>query len=72
LFRNLALRRYVWDVIYAADEYLAVLDTYSGHRALDSTRRQRLFDRIRRRIEARPEGNVRKTYLGMLNVAQRL
>lgn len=70
-FRNIAARRYVWDVIYTADEYIAVLNTYSGHRALDDVRCERLYGRIRQRIEARPEGTVRKTYLAMLNVAQR-
>jgi hypothetical protein len=66
VFRNLAVRRYVWDVVYTADEYLAVLDTYSGHRALDATLRARLYERIRRRIQ----GTVRKTYLATLNVAR--
>lgn len=71
-FRNLAARRYLWDVTYSADEYIAVLDTYSGHRALDEARRKELYARIRRRIEARPEGTVRKTHLATMNVAQRL
>ncbi len=70
LFRNVGVRRYAWDVVYAADEYIAVLDTYSGHRALDPARRERLYERIRKRIEARPEARVRKTYLATLNVAR--
>jgi SAM-dependent methyltransferase len=72
LFSNLAVRRYLWDVIYTADDYTAVLDTYSGHRALDEETRERLYERIHRRIEARPERKVRKTYLATLNVAERL
>lgn len=71
-FRNVAARRYLWDVTYSADAYLAVLNTYSGHRALDDDTRRRLLSRIRRRIDARPGRRVRKTYLAMLNVAQRL
>ena len=71
-FRSLASRRYLWDVIYTAEEYIAVLETYSDHRALDAAIRERLLDRIRRRVEARPDPRVRKTYLAMLNVAQRL
>ena len=70
-FRNVAARRYVWDVAYTAEQYLDVLGTYSGHRALDDDTRERLLDRIRRRIDARPGGQVRKTYLAMLNVAER-
>lgn len=72
LFRNVAVRRYLWDVVYTADEYIDVLNTYSGHRALDERTRHRLLARIRRRIEARPGGRVRKTYLAMLNVAERI
>jgi hypothetical protein len=34
--------------------------------------RDELFARIRRRIEARPGGTVRKTYLALLNVAERV
>jgi SAM-dependent methyltransferase len=71
-FRNVGARRYLWDVIYTADEYVAVLNTYSGHRALDDDTRERLLTRIHRRIEARPERNVRKTYLAMLYVAERV
>ena len=72
LFRNVGARRYQWDVIYTAHEYIGVLGTYSGHRALDDARRERLFERIRRRIESRPDGKVRKTYLAMLNIAERV
>ena len=70
-FRNVAARRYVWDVTYGPDEYTALLNTYSGHRALDDDTRERLLARVRARIEARPQRNVRKTYLAMLNIAAR-
>jgi len=72
LFRNVGTGRYLWNVTYTADEYIAVLDTYSVNRAHDDETRERLFSRIHRRIEARPEGTVRKTYLGILNVAELL
>ncbi len=71
-FGNVAVRRYLWDVSYTADEYVGVLDTYSGHRALDGATRRRLYERIHRRIEEQPERKVRKTYLATLNVARRL
>ena len=72
LFRNIGARNYLWDVIYTADEYIAVLNTYSGHRALDKDTRERLLSRIHNRIESRPSREVRKTYLALLNVAERL
>lgn len=70
-FRDVQARRYLWDVVYTADDYVAVLGTYSHHRAFDDAARKRLFERIRERIEARPERTVRKTYLAMLYVAER-
>jgi SAM-dependent methyltransferase len=38
---------------------------------LDDERRTQLYDRIRRRIGARPDGRVVKTYITMLNVARK-
>lgn len=70
-FHNVVARRYLWDVIYTADDYVDVLSTYSHHRALGDEARERLVERIHRRIEGRPERAVRKTYLAMLYVAER-
>jgi SAM-dependent methyltransferase len=70
-FREVAVRRYVWDVEYDADAYIDVLDTYSGHRAMDPATRERLSRRIRHRIEAQPGGRIRKSYLALLHVARR-
>ena len=72
LFAPVAVRRYVWDVTYSAEDYIAVLETYSGHRALDLELRERLYDRIRRRIAVRPGRKVRKSYLALMTVARRL
>jgi SAM-dependent methyltransferase len=72
LFGNVAVCRYLWDVSYTAGEYLALLDTYSGHRTLDASVRERLYERIRRRIDELPAGTVRKSYLATLNLARRL
>jgi len=70
-FGAVAVRRYVWDVEYSADTYIDVLETYSGHRSMEPALRERLYERIRRRIEARPSGRVRKSHLAILHVAQR-
>jgi SAM-dependent methyltransferase len=71
-FHDPSARRYLWDVTYTGDDYVAVLATYSHHRALDDEIGERLLERIHRRIEARPERTVRKTYLAMLYVAERV
>jgi SAM-dependent methyltransferase len=70
-FEEVAWRTYLSDYTYTADEYVSLLDTFSGHRSLDEETRMRLYDRIRRRIEARPDGRVTKTYIMMLNVARK-
>jgi ubiquinone/menaquinone biosynthesis C-methylase UbiE len=72
LFTGVQVRRYLADVTYSAEEYIAVLDTYSPNRAMEESGRLRLYDLIRRRIEARPSQTVRKTYLFTLNLARRL
>jgi SAM-dependent methyltransferase len=72
LFTGIEARRYLADVTYSAEEYIGVLDTYSPNRAMESAKRERLFDLIRRRIEARPSRTVTKTYLFTLNLARRL
>ena len=71
-FARAEARRYVWDVTYTADEYIGVLETYSGHRAAEPELRERLYALIRRRIDARPGREVRKSYLALLSVARRL
>jgi SAM-dependent methyltransferase len=68
-FERVASLRYVWDVSYTAEEYIDVLDTYSGHRDLEPATRARLYGRIRNRIGDR---TVRKTYLATLDAARRI
>jgi len=71
VFETIAVRRYLWDITYTADEYLDVLNTYSGHRALDEEMRGHLLALIRRRIMSRPTATVRKSYLTVLTLARR-
>jgi hypothetical protein len=70
-FERAVVRRHLWEVEYTADDWIAVMDTYSPNRALDPDTRRRLFERIHRRVEARPGGRIRKHYLATLNVARR-
>jgi SAM-dependent methyltransferase len=70
-FVHVATRRYLWERWYSADEYVDLLNTYSGHRSIDEPARSELLGRIRRRIAARPDGRVRKAYLSIMHVARR-
>lgn len=69
-FETPVVRRYLWEVSYTAAEYVDLLDTYSGHLSLEPAKRERLYARIRERIERRPIPAVTKTYLAMLHVAR--
>ena len=63
-------RRFVRDITYTADDYLAVLQTYSGHRALSPERRHGLLTCVRALIEDQYGGTITKTYLHELRVTQ--
>jgi SAM-dependent methyltransferase len=69
LYRDVEVRRHLWDVQYDPDEYVAVLGTYSENLALPEAQREELFARIHARAAAR--GRVTKAYLATLNVARK-
>jgi SAM-dependent methyltransferase len=71
LFGPVVVRRREWEVVSTAEEHIALLNTYSPHLLLPDELRRELFDRIRRRIEARPGGTVRKSMLAIVQVARR-
>lgn len=72
LFGDVEVRRHLWSSSYTPREYIAVLETYSGHRIVEERLRQRLYERIRRRIEALPAGKVELPQLATLTVWRRL
>jgi SAM-dependent methyltransferase len=71
LFEDVRVRRYVWEASYAVDEYIALLDTFSGHITMDAAKRELLYGEIRERIGSRPEQRVRRHWYAILHVARR-
>jgi SAM-dependent methyltransferase len=71
LFTDVRLRRFDWEIRYTADQYIALLDTFSGHIAMAQWQRMRLYGEIRRRLAVRPDGRVRRHWGGVLHVARR-
>ena len=71
LFDEIRVRRYVWETVYTADEYIALLDTFSGHITMDASKRARLYGEIRARLERREDQSVRRHWLAILHVARR-
>ena len=52
MFEEIQVRRYVWEKHYTAEEYITLLNTFSGHIAMDEAKREHLYQEIRRRIGA--------------------
>ena len=69
---DVTVTRFEQDITYTTDQYIDVLLTYSGHRALDSTRREGLLACVRDLIETRHGGRVTKRYLHELIVTTRV
>jgi len=63
--------RYEWELVYSAAEYLDLLLTYSGHRALPAAQRNGLLTCIAGLIDGNHGGRVVKRYLTELRLAQR-
>ena len=70
LFDDVQSRRYVWELIYTADEYIDLLNTFSNHIAMEPDRREFLYWNVRERIGGRADPRVRRHWLAILNVAR--
>jgi SAM-dependent methyltransferase len=70
LFEDIEVRRYVWETSYTADEYIALLNTFSGHISMEASKRERLYGEIRQRIGQRPDPRVRRHWHAILHVAR--
>ncbi|HEX2461643.1 MAG TPA: class I SAM-dependent methyltransferase [Vicinamibacterales bacterium] len=71
LFDHVTVRRYVWAKTYSAEEYIALLNTFSGHISMDESKRSRLYQEIRERISRRDVQQVRRHWQATLQVAHR-
>jgi SAM-dependent methyltransferase len=70
-FQVVGTRRHVWARRYTAEEYIALLGTFSGHIAMEPAQREHLFGEIRRRLAARPDGRVTRHWSAVLTVGRR-
>jgi SAM-dependent methyltransferase len=68
LFENVRVRRYVWERRYSADEYIALLETFSGHISMDADKREHLYREIRAKLGTR---RVRRHWYAILHVASK-
>jgi SAM-dependent methyltransferase len=71
LFAVVGVRHHDWEVVYDADGYIDLLETFSGHIAMEPWQRERLYGEIRRRLAERPDGLLRRHWGAVLHVARR-
>ncbi|MBA2255087.1 MAG: class I SAM-dependent methyltransferase [Chloroflexi bacterium] len=71
-FGPVSVRRFEWDLSYTAAEYVELLLSYSGHRALAAEAQRGLFACITDLIATRYGGSIVKRYLTLLRVAPSL
>jgi SAM-dependent methyltransferase len=53
LFTDINVKRYLWSTNYTADQYVDLLETFSGHRVIAPENRARLYAEVRRLLGAR-------------------
>jgi len=60
LFDVVHVRHFDWERRYDAEQYIALLKTFSGHIAMAGWQRERLFGAIRAGLAERPDGTLRR------------
>ncbi len=60
-----------WEIRYDAERYIDLLNTFSGHLAMEQWQRDRLFGAIRDRLAERPDGQLRRHWGARLHLARR-
>ena len=70
-FEVVKVARYLRVEEFNADQHVALMSTASDHRLLEPAKRERLFADMRRLIDTRPGGRIRKHELTILHVARR-
>ncbi len=70
LFSVVDIRHFDWETVYDADTYINLLDTFSGHIAMERSKRRHLYAEIRRRVMARPDALVRRHWGAVLHIAR--
>jgi SAM-dependent methyltransferase len=64
--------RYEWESAYSTADYLDLLLTYSGHRAMPAAQQRALLNSIAHLIDVKYEGRIVKRYLTELRLARRV
>jgi len=71
LFDVLDVTQYDWETVYDAEGYIELLNTFSGHIAMQDWQRDRLYGEIRSRLARRTDGLLHRHWGSVLHVARR-
>ncbi|QYR19280.1 class I SAM-dependent methyltransferase [Paenibacillus sp. sptzw28] len=72
LFEIIHIRHFDWERIYHVEEYIKLLETFSGHILMEAWKRDKLFGEIRVCLNKRPEKSVCRHWGAVLHVARRI
>jgi SAM-dependent methyltransferase len=70
-FENVTSDQFDWEIRYDADGYLALLNTFSGHLAMQPWQRRRLYSAIRDGLACRSDGMLRRHWGCVLQTGRR-
>jgi hypothetical protein len=71
LFEAVHIRHFDWERVYDAENYVDLLNTFSGHIAMEYWKRDRLPRGDRLRLGRRPDNSVRHHWGAVLPIARR-
>lgn len=71
VFEVIDIGRFVWETTYDSEGYIDLLETFSGHIAMEKWQRERLFGEIRRRLGRTPDVRLRRHWGAVLHVARK-
>lgn len=64
------VERFDWELVYDAESYIDLLNTFSGHINMEASKRDRLYGEVRRRLAQRPDGVLRRHWGGALTIGR--
>jgi SAM-dependent methyltransferase len=71
LFEVVHVRHFDWERVYGAEGYIELLNTFSGHIAMEDWQRARLYGEMRARLGRRRDTAVRRHWGAVLHIARR-
>ncbi len=71
LFEEVAALRYPFGIVYSAEDYLAILATQSGTRALGEARSAEFLRLVRDRLRSLGTAQLAAAFVGLLTIGRR-